>query len=126
VVLARVFNGLTLLLGIGLAAFSGLYAGLLFSLPGSNGSDLGMGLGGIVAVVGGTVALTLLLYLPPLIGLGRGRAWLWVWQLVTIGFSVIGGCIGVLSIGPILIIPAVILLIFWIKPEVRDYCSLPG
>lgn len=124
--LARVFNGVSLVLTLGFAAlylgYLGFVTSAISSSPGaSGGTDSSLGI--MVAVFAVAAALSLILYLPPLIGLAPGRGWLWAWQMVTLCFSILGGCISISAIGLFLLVPAVVLLIYWIKPEVRDYCA---
>jgi hypothetical protein len=61
------------------------------------------------------------LFLPPAVGLGRGRPVFWAWQLVALLGAVCGlgfeGGSGLLAIAP-----ALVVLVYWIKPEVRRYC----
>jgi hypothetical protein len=126
---ARIYNAVALVMG---GAMTALYA-VAFAFPfftalgpGGSGSAPGVKEPTVqvtVAVAAGMMLLSALLYLPPAIGLGPRRGWLWTWQLVVLVLSVLGGCILFSSVGMLLLAPAVLLWIFWIKPEVRQYCE---
>jgi hypothetical protein len=130
VLLARIFNAAALLVTIGFAAlmlgYMGFVTSVVSSSPRANPSsgepsvEMMMGIFAVVTV------LSLLLYLPPAIGLGPRRGWLWAWQMVALCFAVLGGCVSISAIGLFLMVPAVVLFVFWIKPEVRDYCAVGG
>lgn len=133
VLMARIFNGVALLLGLGISV---LY-GAMFALPafspipngpaGTGGNSGAQSVSMVFVSIAAIVAvISLLIYLPPLFGLGPRRGWLWTWQMVILVISVIGGCLSLGSVGTLLLVPAVALLVFWVKPEVRDYCGAQG
>jgi hypothetical protein len=65
----------------------------------------------------------LALFVPPAIGLGRGRPWAWTWQLVALILSIPGSCVSLSGCGLLSLVPAVLLLYFWLQPEVKGYCQ---
>jgi hypothetical protein len=127
VLFARIFNAAALAITIGYGA---LMLGYLAFISKVVSPATGAGGGGeptfgvMAAVVGAATVLALLLYLPPAIGLGPGRGWLWGWQIAALCFSILGGCATLSALGMLLVAPAIVLFVYWVKPEVRDYCSI--
>lgn len=126
---ARIFDGVMLLFSVGMSVFLVLYMGFISWMMGRQPSANQVEemprefLGGMLAISVLGILFSLAAYLPPLLKLGPGRPWLWTWQLMAIILSVVGSCLGITSIGFITIVPAIVMLVFWLKPEVRDYCS---
>lgn len=68
-------------------------------------------------------AATLAMALPPAIGLGAGRRWAYAWQTFMLIPSMLLSCLWAGCFGLLLWVPAIVLLVYWVKPEVRDYCE---
>lgn len=126
---ARVFDGVMLAAGIGSALVTGGYMVFMGTMmqsmaPPRAAPPPPLFFQAFTALGIGTAVLTLLValvaYLPPLLGPGRGRGWLWTWQTVALAF---GMAMGAGTCGVFLLAPAVILLLYWVKPEVRAYCE---
>ena len=128
---ARIYNGVSFLLNSAITLFYGAFIAFPAFLSPSGtpgGSKASSPLTSqtefqvTVAVAAVITLFNALLYLPPALGLGPRRAWLWTWQLVVIVLSAIGGCM-LGGMGSPLLVGAVVLGVFWFKPEVRRYCE---
>jgi hypothetical protein len=124
---ARIFNAVVLLAVLLIVGFYGLMLYFPMAASVANGPDGAAGSRTVslifLSIGAGIVLLNALMYLPPLFGLGPGRAWSWTWQLVTLILTIVGGCLTFGGLGSLLALPAIVLLLFWVKPEVRDYCG---
>jgi hypothetical protein len=67
------------------------------------------------------LGFSLLLALPPAIGLGPGRKWAYIWQMMMLIPSMLLSCMWAGCLGMVFWPAAIVLLIYWVKPEVRDY-----
>jgi len=129
---ARIFNALMLLGGLALTALSlSMMTAPLWLASmggtGSGGTAPGAATSSAIMVVLGAVSVlsSFVIYLPPALGLGPGRGWLWTWQLVALILTIVGSCLSGIY-GSLSFVPALVLIIFWVKPEVRAYCTGTG
>ena len=134
---ARIFDWVMLAGGIAMSVLLALYFGVIawgITQPGPGGPAPGTvatpnsipdSMLMFVAISAVIVLLGVVLYLPPAVGLGPGRPWLWTWQMAALVISVLGGCLTMGYLGIFALVPAIVLWIYWVKPEVRAYCERP-
>jgi hypothetical protein len=67
--------------------------------------------------------LSLALAVPPTIGLGSRQPWAYKWQLWMLIPSALFSCLSLSCLGVFTWPCALILMIYWTKPEVRAYCE---
>jgi hypothetical protein len=98
-------------------AVPALFLGIVWLVSSSNPGNGSRELYPLFALLG------LVFPLPPAIALGPGRRWAYYYQMATlIVGTLLSGCsFALLSVG--LWIPAAILLVYWVRPEVRAYCE---
>jgi hypothetical protein len=123
---ARIFDGVMLVVGstafgwFGFV-FAGMAAGLTRAAA-SGGKVPATSDFGVMAGVGAAAALVgVLVFLPPLVLLGQGRSWTWTWQLVATIIAGIASTFAMSYCGITFLPLAVILAVFWVRPEVRAY-----
>jgi hypothetical protein len=123
---ARIFDFCMALGGAAYSVLGGGYFTLLLwedgGRPGRSAAPTGAVWGVMLTVIALLALVSLAVYLPPAIALKPGRGYLWNWQLVVM----ILGIVTSLGLGQCMFltaIPAVVLLIYWLKPEVRAYCE---
>lgn len=129
VLMARLFDWAMILLGAGYALFNAAVMALIMAVPGPSGStgqrQESFMVIGVMVTLFGTAALAVLgLYLPPALGLGPGRRWAWRYQLVAAGAGVLVGAVLFAVTCIPMFLAAIGLLIYWLRPEVREYCGV--
>lgn len=125
---ARIYDAGVAFLGAGCSLLCGgfySYPFWLRSAASSAGSSVGTTEATIMIVIFAVITLiTLAAYLPPAIALVPGRGWMWIWQLIALILGILGGFGSFLMAGiagAMVVVPSIILLVYWIKPEVRSY-----
>jgi hypothetical protein len=68
-------------------------------------------------------SVALLASIPPAVGLGPGRKWAYLWQMIMLIPSMLLSCLWASCFGLVFWPAAIVLLVYWIKPEVKDYCE---
>jgi hypothetical protein len=68
----------------------------------------------------------LLMALPPAIGLGQGRRWTYLWEMIILIPSMLLSCFWASCLGIVFWPCAIVLLVFWVRPEVKDFFETPA